>query len=73
MSKTKYDPNGEYICVKGAVSIKHKNGRTIIAATETDVTGKPVTFKMPHRTPEEIQYLVEAVKVIKPAPAGGKK
>lgn len=58
--KSKYDPNGRYVALK---PISHASGQFVPAAPGE----KPVTFTMKHRSPEEVEYLVDVIKAIKPA------
>jgi hypothetical protein len=54
--KAKYDPNGRYVALK---PIKHPSGAF--------KSGDGKTFSMKHRSPSEVEYLVEVVKAIAPA------
>lgn len=56
--KVKYDPQGEYECVRGV--IRHPEAGYI-------GRGDGVTFTMAHRSAEEIEFLVEVKGVIAPA------
>ena len=56
----KYPPDGRYVALKVC---SHPSGVMTPAAP-----GKsPVAFSMQHRSPDEIEYLVDVIKAIKPA------
>ena len=81
MSKPKYDPKGNYYalkrvrrtasCVKG-FSAKAE-GTTYVEPAELDENGRPtgdfVTFTMADRTPEQVEMLVDDMRVIAPMPS----
>ena len=58
--KPKYDPKGQYVARK---SITHPRGLFSPPAKGE----KTVTFNMSHRSPEEVEYLVDVDKAIAPA------
>jgi len=58
-AKAKYDPKGQYVAV---TDIDHPEAGRVKA-------GDPEPFSMAHRSPEEVEYLVDVVQAIKPAPA----
>ncbi len=68
-----YDPNAEYVCVKGTISIREivTNNPILITPDSVDDKGDPVRFNMSSRTPGEIAYLVDGLKKIALAPATG--
>lgn len=76
MPKT-YDPKSLFVCIKGAITLPGEKGgpRRVIKAGETDANGQPVTFDLSHRAdePEAVAYLVDVLKIVKPAPQATKK
>ena len=64
--KVKYDPNAEYVCIKGTISIREEetNNPTLISSESVDDNENKVRFKMSHRTPGQVAYLVEGAKMI---------
>lgn len=61
---TKYDPKGKFIALTRITHPEATNGRF-----EAGESG----FTMSHRTPEQVEYLVDVIKAIAPmeAKAGG--
>ncbi len=61
-----YDPNAEYVCVRGTISIRapKTNLPRLITPDSIDAKKNKVRFKMPHRTPGEIAYLVNGTRNI---------
>lgn len=76
MSKN-YNPDADYIVSPGQrISLPPSADnpfKTFISADDVDENGQPVRFKMSHRTPKEIQFLVERKGVIQLAPEPAKK
>lgn len=74
-----YNPDADYIVSPGQrISLPPTADnpfKTFISANDVDENGQPVRFKMSHRTPKEIQFLVERKGVIQLAPPakGGKR
>ncbi len=69
MAKVKvkeYDPNAEYVCVKGTLSIRDVVTKTpmLITPESVDEKGNQVRFKLPNRTPGQIAYLVDGLKKV---------
>ncbi len=60
-AKPKYDPSALYECARGTIS--HKGDSALYSK------GDGKTFKMSHRTPSEVEYLVDVTKTIAPAKA----
>lgn len=68
MPKKVYDPNAEYVCLHGRLSIKgDKNNRRYISYSDVDSSGKKVTFKLSHLQPHEVAYLAENLRQVQPA------
>lgn len=63
-SKPKYDPKDQYVAKK---RIHHKGLNRFIDPGQTNEDGTPFTFDMSHRTPDEVEYLVDEIKAIAPA------
>lgn len=61
-AKAKYDPNGKFTALTRITHPEAPNGRF-----ETGASG----FTMSHRTPEQVEYLVDVIKAIAPEKAGG--
>ncbi len=57
-AKPKYDPNALYEVKRGTIS--HKGDNTLYSK------GDGKTFKMSHRTPSQVEYLVDVAKTIAP-------
>mgnify|MGYP007059406036 CR=1 FL=1 len=84
MSKPKYDPNGLYYalkrvrrtanCVKGIPA--KVQGTMYMEPAELDENGNPIgdydTFTMADRTSEQVEMLVDQMRVIAPLPSSPK-
>ena len=60
VAKPKYDPNGRYVAL---VTVSHPDG----VFSPAEAGENAVTFTMKHRSPEEVEFLVDEIRAIKPA------